>query len=290
MRMLLLYAVLFVFLSVSFGQVVVEVNKESATLQDAKLLFSRDFEPNANANVNANVKNSADHEKIIDQLVATQLLFIEAKKEKLESDPDYISLLESYKKLALIDLYIQKVLKPKITVSDSELVQKYKSDPRYYRPSRLKVNIVMSPMETPFDAALAKEALNSTITDPNANMIQNNSPSAGKDELYKKLSTSNMSFNSMEFREDDYHLQKMPKLWTEKEGTISEVIEFDGRKMMVKVMGKTKDESVPMSEVKDALTEDIRREKLEGEKRKLIAELKKTAVITIHNETLNSLW
>lgn len=60
--------------------------------------------------------------RALDEIIKTELLYLEAKEEGLDRDPEYLAKVEDYKKFALVNMLFEKVVasKPAVTEKDAQ--------------------------------------------------------------------------------------------------------------------------------------------------------------------------
>ncbi|MDO8281888.1 MAG: peptidylprolyl isomerase [Thermodesulfovibrionia bacterium] len=73
-------------------------------------------------------KSDKDKEEFLDSIIEKELLYIEAKKNKLNNDKDYIAKLKEFEKMNLITTLLEKEIRDKVKVEDAEAKSFYDSN------------------------------------------------------------------------------------------------------------------------------------------------------------------
>ncbi len=268
------------------SKVVAEVNGVKITLDDLKAIgFSKMGMPQTH------MRGTLSPEQLrqnLDEAIGNTLLYSEASRAGLEKSPEYQAKMDAYKRQAILELYIEKVLIPSIQVSDEEIQQRYKSDRRYYEPEQLagimaKINdaskvaearkYLQSIKDSPADAS--KETRHSPMM---SNMMM---PEVGKMPDGVFAHPMNISL------EDPYMAQMFPTLKSAKEGEILGPPEGEGREVMLFLVQKRiPGRSVPLDSVKSEIIQQLRNEKVYEVQRQRIEQLKSKATITIYYDAL----
>jgi EpsD family peptidyl-prolyl cis-trans isomerase len=80
-------------------------------------------------------------ERVRDQLIARELFLQEAKKRKLESDPQVVAMIEEARKNAMIQRYLKDAIKPE-QVSDEVLHEQYEKAKAKLGPKEYKLRAI----------------------------------------------------------------------------------------------------------------------------------------------------
>ncbi|MFP4460259.1 MAG: peptidylprolyl isomerase [Candidatus Zixiibacteriota bacterium] len=255
--------------------VVAEVNGTEITKADFKNIDSQKFE-----HIDLSQMDQHMRQEILDELINKTLLYSEAKDANLTQTELYKEMMESYKKKALIETFIQTEIYPNIEVSEEEIQREYKSNWNYYKPERMKVAMIMAKGTDDISEALATLKAADFKSDENS---QKNV------DIYEEMHNSNTEFMINDIRKDEYFVKEIEGFWDAKPGDFIGPEEVHGEKMAFKVIERIPEDSVPLGEVSDEIKKKLKRRKLDEYIRGHAEELRKNATITIHNNVLNDM-
>ncbi|MBI4826320.1 MAG: peptidylprolyl isomerase [Nitrospirae bacterium] len=73
-------------------------------------------------------KGDSDKEEFLDSIIEKELLYVEAKKNKLNNDKEYLAKLKEFEKMNLITTLLEKEIRDKVKVEDAEAKSFYDSN------------------------------------------------------------------------------------------------------------------------------------------------------------------
>lgn len=136
------------------GQVVVNLSDHKITIEDLRVAL-KNLSPQEREGIRV---NKALMDKFVEDMAYMEAMYLEAKKENLENDPEFKARLEQQKKLLLAQELIRKKLLPKLKVEDKEVKEYYDKNREHYKMAkRYKVSHLMVKDEK--DLQLAQERL-----------------------------------------------------------------------------------------------------------------------------------
>lgn len=136
------------------GQVVVSLGEHKITVEDLRVAL-KNLSPQEREGIRV---NKALMDKFVEDMAYMEAMYLEAKRENLENDPDFKARLEQQRKLLLAQELIRKKLLPKLKVEDKEVKEYYDKNREHYKMAkRYKVSHLMVKDER--DLQLAQERL-----------------------------------------------------------------------------------------------------------------------------------
>lgn len=73
-------------------------------------------------------KSDSDKEEFLDSIIEKEILYAEAKKNKLDKEKDYIAKLKEFEKMNLITTLLEKEIRDKVKVEDTEVHSFYENN------------------------------------------------------------------------------------------------------------------------------------------------------------------
>ncbi len=263
-----------IFVGVIFSQTVAKVNGSPITIEDLKSVSK--MEMNYEVFKNHMLKQN------LDRAIERELVYVSAKEKgySIDSDKEAQQRLDAFKKSLLIDMFIEKEIKPTIPVSEEEIQNEYRFSSDYYKPRRYLTAIVKKSNDE-IDLNQAKQVLS-------AIEIEEDNPNQVYEQVFKKFEESGPRFHVdiLELREDDYMLKEFPKIAESQKGSVVGPIVEKENQIVFMLINTLPDESVPLENVRDKLEDRIRNRKLEEGIREYVKEAKSKSKITIDNSVL----
>ncbi|MBI4844099.1 MAG: peptidylprolyl isomerase [Nitrospirae bacterium] len=78
-------------------------------------------------------QSDEDKDKFLDSIIEKEVLYAEAKKNRLEQDKEFAAKLEDFKKMNLITILLEKEIRDKVKIDDAEAKKYYDDNLEKYR-------------------------------------------------------------------------------------------------------------------------------------------------------------
>ncbi len=225
-------------------------------------------------------KQSPDIEKIkesiIDRWIDYNLIDHEALRRHYETDPDLKEMINDYRDQLMKNMFIKRVIMPKIEISDKTLNDYYTSHQKdFLRPRKYRIQKII--LKTVEDANAVLQSLRNGADF--AYMAKNKStePSDEGSGGAGWLTKNELPEPAREIAE------------TLKPGEISPVLETRSRYMIIRLVERTGDEVEEFSKVKDAVNKACFNTKFKELFDKYVNQLKADAQIKIYDREIRTL-
>ena len=94
---------------------------------------------------------------LLDEMVKTEILYLEAKKEGLDRDPAYVTMVNDYRKFALVSLMLDRMVSSHTAVSDREARDYYeKHRESFTMPRQIRASHILVKTESEAEDILRK--------------------------------------------------------------------------------------------------------------------------------------
>jgi peptidyl-prolyl cis-trans isomerase C len=186
---------------------------------------------------------------IVDELIKTELLYLQARKEGLDNAPDYIAKVEDYKKFALVGMLFEKIVASRVEVSEKDARDYYgRNKADFTRPQRIKASHVLVKTRSEAEEILKEIKGGKSFGElARKRSIDTNSADNGGN-----LGFFSMGEMSQEFEEVAFSLKR---------GEISKPVKSRYGYHIIKVTDRKEEETVEFSQVKDIIIQRLEQEK-----------------------------
>ena len=214
---------------------------------------------------------------MIDELIRTELLYLQAKKDGLDSDPAYLENVEDYKKFALVTLMFERALSSKTEVSEKEAREFFQENSEVFmQPSQVRASHIL--VKTRKEAEEILKTINagsSFESMAQSRSIDTNSAEQGGDLGFFSKGEMVPEFESVAF--------------SLKVGELSKPVKSQFGYHIIKVTDRKAGETVAFSSVKDVIIEKLGQKKQQEAFEQYIETLQESYPVTRNNEKIKEL-
>jgi peptidyl-prolyl cis-trans isomerase C len=214
---------------------------------------------------------------ILDELIKTELLYLQARKDGLDKAPEYRAKVEDYKKFALVGMLFEKIVASRSEVSEKDARDYYgKNRTDFTRPQRIKASHILVKTRSEAEEIL-KEIRNGKSF---STLARNRSIDTNSADNGGNLGFFSMGEMSQEFEEVAFSLKK---------GEISNPVKSRYGYHIIKVTDRKKEETVEFSQVKDIIIQRLEQEKQQTAFNEYIEKIKNDYPVETNEEKLREL-
>jgi parvulin-like peptidyl-prolyl isomerase len=212
-------------------------------------------------------------ERIIDRWINYKLVDHEALRRHYETDPVVKELINDYRDQLVKNMFIKRIIMPKIEISDKILNDYYTSHQKdFLKPRKYRIQKII--LKTAEDANAVLNSLRNGADF--AWMAKNKSTEPDSGDTTGWLTKNELPEPAREIAE------------TLKRGEISPVLETESRHMIIRLVERTGDEVEKFSEVKDAVNKACFNTKFKELFDKYVDQLKADAEIKVHHDAIKA--
>lgn len=212
-------------------------------------------------------------ESLVDSWINRKLVDQEALKRNYMKDPKFYSKVKRYEDQLLKNLYIKRIIVPKIKIDDNSLINYYENNKnKYIKPQEYKIRSIITNNETE-----AKEILNAL--------------NSGADfSWFLKRKSSDSNTGEMKWLKKENLPEVLRKIIDNlKEGEISPVLKDGEKFLIVKLYEKSKVTHEPFENVKENVFRDYFNEELKNIMNDYLNNLRKDTKIHIIDKEVKKL-
>lgn len=215
--------------------------------------------------------------KFLDDLISRELIYLDAKKKKIDKDKEYLDMIERFKKDAMLEILLKREIEDKAKVDESELKAYYDANPQEFRLNEeIRASHILVKTEEEAKDVLKKLKEGADFKKLAMELSQDPGTSKkGGDLGYFGKGKMNPEFERAAI-----------KL---KEGELSEPVRTNFGYHIIKLTGRKQGQLVEYTKVTEILRQRLTREKQKKVFEEWVAGLKKDAKININEQALKSL-
>ncbi|MEE9524234.1 MAG: peptidylprolyl isomerase [Thermodesulfovibrionales bacterium] len=214
---------------------------------------------------------------IVDELIKTELLYLQARKEGLDNSPDYIAKVEDYKKFALVGMLFERIVASQAEVSEKDARDYYgKNKADFTRPQRIKASHVLVKTRSEAEEILKEIKSGKSFGE----LARKRSIDTNSAENGGNLGFFSMGEMSQEFEEVAFSLKK---------GEISNPVKSRYGYHIIKVTDRKEEETVEFSQVKDIIVQRLEQEKQQTAFNEFIEKIKNDYPVETNEAKLREL-
>ncbi|MEK6693070.1 MAG: peptidylprolyl isomerase [Nitrospirota bacterium] len=215
--------------------------------------------------------------KFLDDLISRELIYLDAKKKKIDKDKEYLDMIERFKKDAMLEILLKREIEDKAKVDESELKAYYDANPQEFRLNEeIRASHILVKTEEEAKDVLKKLKEGADFKKLAIELSQDPGTSKkGGDLGYFGKGKMNPEFERAAI-----------KL---KEGELSEPVRTNFGYHIIKLTGRKQGQLVEYTKVTEILRQRLTREKQKKVFEEWVAGLKKDAKININEQALKSL-
>lgn len=215
--------------------------------------------------------------KFLDDLISRELIYLDAKKKKIDKDKEYLDMIERFKKDAMLEILLKREIEDKAKVDESELKAYYDANPQEFRLNEeIRASHILVKTEEEARDVLKKLKEGADFKKLAMELSQDPGTSKkGGDLGYFGKGKMNPEFERAAI-----------KL---KEGELSEPVRTNFGYHIIKLTGRKQGQLVEYTKVTEILRQRLTREKQKKVFEEWVAGLKKDAKININEQALKSL-
>lgn len=215
--------------------------------------------------------------KYLDDLINRELIYIDAKKKKIDKDKEYIDLVEKFKKDALLEILLKREVEDKAKVEDSELKTYYDSHQEEFRQNEeVRASHILVKTEAEAKDVLKKLKGGADFSKLAAELsLDPGSAKNGGDIGYFGRGKMIPEFEGAAF-----------KL---KQGELSEPVRTQFGYHIIKITGRKHGQLVEYDKVKEIIHQRMVREKQKKVFEEWVAGLRKGANIKVNEDVFKSM-
>lgn len=265
--------------------VVAKVNDIEITAQDLisaqyeKSMFGNEFMTDGSRSRQKLNLNPERAEWLLDQTIDQTLLFNEAEKSGMADDPDVIAKVDAYKRAAMVQAYIDKVLYEEIKPTEEEIREEYNNSARYNQEAHAEVIRAWGNSEDEVRKRF-EEIKNEMEGRGNYERVYYG-------ELERKNISSDGSSKNVQHQDEEAKLQMVELIKEAETGEIVGPVQIGDQWMMTEIVRQIPAGKKPFDEVKDDIERNMVQERLRKAQQEKIQQLRKSAVVTVYYENLN---
>lgn len=186
---------------------------------------------------------------IVDELIKTELLYLQARKEGMDSTPEYISKVENYKKFALVSMMFDRIIASQSTVSEKEAKEYYGENRNDFAlPEQIKASHILVKTQSEAEEILKELRQGKSFSA----MAKNRSIDTNSAENGGDLGFFSKGEMSPEFENVAFSLKK---------GETSSPVKSRLGYHIIKVTERKEGKTVEFSRVKDMIIQKLEQEK-----------------------------
>ncbi len=215
--------------------------------------------------------------KFLDDLISRELIYLDAKKKKIDKDKEYLDMIERFKKDAMLEILLKREIEDKAKVDESELKAYYDANPQEFRLNEeIRASHILVKTEEEARDILKKLKEGADFKKLAMELSQDPGTSKkGGDLGYFGKGKMNPEFERAAI-----------KL---KEGELSEPVRTNFGYHIIKLTGRKQGQLVEYAKVTEILRQRLTREKQKKVFEEWIAGLKKDAKININEQAFKSM-
>jgi peptidyl-prolyl cis-trans isomerase C len=215
--------------------------------------------------------------KFLDDLISRELIYLDAKKKKIDKDKEYLDMIERFKKDAMLEILLKREIEDKAKVDESELKAYYDANPQEFRLNEeIRASHILVKTEEEARDILKKLKEGADFKKLAMELSQDPGTSKkGGDLGYFGKGKMNPEFERAAI-----------KL---KEGELSEPVRTNFGYHIIKLTGRKQGQLVEYTKVTEILRQRLTREKQKKVFEEWIAGLKKDAKININEQAFKSM-
>lgn len=215
--------------------------------------------------------------KFLDDLISRELIYLDAKKKKIDKDKEYLDMIERFKKDAMLEILLKREIEDKAKVDESELKAYYDANPQEFRLNEeIRASHILVKTEEEAKDVLKKLKEGADFKKLAMELSQDPGTSKkGGDLGYFGKGKMNPEFERAAI-----------KL---KEGDLSEPVRTNFGYHIIKLTGRKQGQLVEYTKVTEILRQRLTREKQKKVFEEWVAGLKKDAKININEQALKSM-
>lgn len=215
--------------------------------------------------------------KFLEDLINRELIFLDAKKKKIDKDKEYLDMVERFKKDAMLEILLKREVEDKAKVEESELKAYYDANPEEFRLNEeVRASHILVKTEEEAREVIKKIKEGADFGKLAAEHSLDPETSKREGDLgYFGRGRLNPEFEKAAF-----------KL---KEGEISEPVKTNFGYHIIKLTGRKRGQLVEYPKVTEILRQRLTREKQKKIFEEWIAGLRKESKININEQALKSL-
>ncbi len=265
--------------------VVAKVNDIEITAQDLisaqyeKSMFGNEFVTDGSRSRQKQKINPERAEWLLDQTIDQTLLFNEAEKADMADDPDVLAKVDAYKRAAMVQAYIDKVLYEEIKPSEEEIREEYNNSARYNQEAHAEVIRAWGNSEDEVRKRF-EEMKNEMEGRGNYERIYFG-------ELERRNVDSDGTSKNIRREDEDTKLQMVELVKEAETGEIIGPIQIGDQWVMAEIVRQIPAGKKPFDEVKNDIERSMVQERLRKAQQEKIQQLRKSAVVTVYYENLN---
>ena len=214
---------------------------------------------------------------LIDELIKTDLLYLQAKKEGLDRNAVYISRVESFKKFALVNLLFEKIIASQADVSENEARDYYEKNIKSFTlPQQIRASHILVKTRTEAEKILGdiRKGKNFGII-ARQRSIDTNSAENGGDLGFFVKGEMSPEFEAVEFRM--------------KKGEISQPVKSRYGYHIIKLTDIKKGKAVEFSRIKDTIIKKLKEGKQQDIFNKYIGRIRDSYPVKINETAITEL-
>lgn len=214
--------------------------------------------------------------KVVDDLVKTELIYLEAKKEGLDKDPDFVAKVEDYRKFALVNMLLEKVIGTKQTITEKDARRYYDENKDKFSLEQVRASHIL--VKTREDAdAVVKELREGKNFEALAKAKSADTESAKKGGDLGFFKKGEMV---PEFENAAFNLKK---------GEVSQPVKSQFGYHIIKMTDRKAGAVVDFAKVKDVLIQRLEQEKQKEAFDAFLEKIKAKYPVQINDERLKEL-
>jgi peptidyl-prolyl cis-trans isomerase C len=215
--------------------------------------------------------------KFLDDLISRELIYLDAKRKKIDKDKEYLDMIERFKRDALLEILLKREVEDKAKVEEAELRAYYDSNPEEFRLNE-EVRASHILVKTEAEAKDVQKRLKGGADFGKLATEVSQDPGSAKrggDLGYFGRGTMIPEFEKAAFRL--------------KQGELSELVKTNFGYHIIKLTGRKPGQIVEYAKVSEILRQRLTREKQKKVFEEWVAGLRKDAKININEEAFKSL-
>lgn len=186
---------------------------------------------------------------VVDELIKTELLYLQAKKEGMDNNPEYVSKIEDYKKFALVSMMFEKIIASQSKVTEKEAKDYYgKNKENFTMPQQIKASHILVKTRSEAEEILKEVSKGTSF----GALAKNRSIDTNSAENGGDLGFFSKGEMSPEFEEVAFSLKK---------GEISKPVKSRYGHHIIKVTDRKEGNTVEFSRVKDIIIQKLEQER-----------------------------
>lgn len=226
-----------------------------------------------------------DHaEWMLEETINQTLMYNEAEKSGMAEDPDVLAMVEAYKRAAMVQMYIDKVLYEEVKPTEEEIREEYEQTDRFNQDPHAEVIRVWGRDEE--DVRNRFEQMND-MSDEGQQYEH-----VYYHELERKGNDGNVSADgsTVEGRMNPEYSDKLDMIESVRQAKAGDIVgpmQIGERWVMIEVVRQVPAGKRPFEEVREEIERYMTQERLHRAMEEKVQELRKSSTVTIYYENLN---